>query len=193
MERKNRKFEDTEAYLALQSEIELPKNVVFSYKNVDAFLRKELGLNEVACQEDNEGHISTFVNKQDNTEEGYPPYNDTLYIEALNVDDDGIDGYDFLIKDYCQECKGMYGVIYVDDWNRCYLRLGPVTSKYQILESVEYYSHMHQNYHGKLQIGLDWDIMDPDNWVWHVNERTDAEMVERYNEACNIFEERKKK
>lgn len=193
MERKNRKFEDTEAYLALQSEIELPKNVVFSYKNVDALLRKELGLNEVAFQEDNEGYISTFVNKQDNTEEGYSPYNDTLYLEALNVDDDGIDGYDFLIKDYCQEWKGMYGIIYVDNWNRLFLRLGPVTSKYQILESVEYYSHMHQNYHGKLQIGLDWDIMDPNDWVWHVDERTDPEMIERYNEACKIFEKRKKK
>lgn len=194
MNRKDRKFEDTEAYLALQNELKLPEGFVFSYKSVDALIRKELGLNKVVFQgmigEDSVS--ASFVNKEDDVEAGYPSYKDTLYLEALNVDDDGIDGYDFLIKDYCQEWKAIYGVVYVDDWNRIFLRMGPVTSKYQILEAAEFYSHMYKNWHGKYQHCLDWDIMNPNDWVWHNNERTDLGMLERYNEACEIFEKRRK-
>jgi len=89
MNRKDRKFEDTEAYLALQNELELPEGFVFSYKSVDALIRKELGLNKVVFQgmigEDSVSAL--FVNKEDDVEAGYPSYKDTLYLEALNVDE----------------------------------------------------------------------------------------------------------
>lgn len=189
-ERKDRKFEDTEAYGVLQNQLSLPENVVFSYKSIDALLRRKLGLNNVTFRPiGKDSVVSSFVNKVDDVN-GYPAYKDTLYLNALNIDDDGIDGYDFLIKDYCQEWKGIYGIIYVDDWNRMLLRLGPVTSKYQIQEAAEFYSHMYKNWHGKYQVGLDWDIMPPDKWVWHKNERNDTDMIEIYNECCEIFDKK---
>lgn len=190
--RKNRSFKDTEAYMLLQNNVTFPKNIVFSYKSVDAFLRKKLGLNNVSFLEVGENNaISLFVNKKDDVN-GYSAYNDTLYLNELNVDDDGIDGYDFLIKDYCKEWEAIYGIIYVDDWNRIFLRLGPVTSKYQIQEAAEFYSHMYKNWHGKCQIGLDWDIIRPEKWVWNTNEINDLSMIERYDKCCEIFDKKAK-
>lgn len=193
-ERKNRKFDETEAYMALQQPLELPKGTHFTYTTIDALIRRELGLNNVTFYQQRSVRymdevIGTrcTVNKLKNIED-YPAYVDKLYLECLDPDDvDELNGYDFMIKDYCEECKLLYGVVYVDDWNNIYMRLGPIKNKYEIREACIYYSHMPYPWHGKLQDGLHWEVMSFDKWYLHTGEKEDKVMMNLYEEAKEMY------
>jgi len=199
-ERKDREFDETEAYLALQQELRLPEGTHFTYTVLDALIRRELGLNYVTFYQQHDMHneiIGTkcIVNKTEyigeDEEEGYLPYNDKLYLDCLEPDDvDDLNGYDFMIKDYCKECKLLYGVVYVDDWNNIYMRLGPIQNKYEIREACIYYSHMPYPWHGKYQHGLHWEVQSFDKWYFHEGEKEDKVMMNLYEEAKKKYFER---
>lgn len=197
MIREEMKFQDTELMEVLKRRFNL-HNLPTTTFNIDLLLRMNLFLNKVCTPVEFQKYpkptglylgTKVDINYIKYVEVGgkeYSPYTKDLEVKELDYIKTGVNGYSFVLKDYCKEGT-LFGVLYFDYLNIPYLRVGLIKYKDQIIKTAAYYSNMPGEIHGKLQWHLNWQPIKPDYWVWGVKESKDEQMTNLHHELKELW------